>query len=88
MIVLAIINVGTLEAVYGVNGFTCDCVAGYTTFWEIAARSVNNLFSLYFVYLYIYLFPVLVLRAGFAFRLLQFLFIAFLLLLYRTILCY
>ena len=34
---------------------------------------------------YIYLFPVLVLRAGFAFRLLQFLFIAFLLLVYFVV---
>ena len=33
------------------------------TFWEIAARSFSNLFSLYFIYL----FPVLVLRAGFSF---------------------
>ena len=53
------------------------------TFWEIAARSVSNLFSLYFV-CNIYLFPALVLRAGFAFRLLQLLFIAFLLLFIQT----
>ena len=33
----------------------------------IAARSVSNLFSLYFVICNIYLFPALVLRAGFAF---------------------
>ena len=50
------------------------------TFWEIAARSVGHLFSLSFVYLYNNLLPVLVLRAGFGFWLLQFLFIAFLLL--------
>ena len=30
------------------------------TFWEIATRSVSNLFSLYFVFCNIYLFPVLV----------------------------
>ena len=36
-----------------------------TTFWEIAARSVSNLFALYFCN--IYLFPVLVLRVGLAF---------------------
>ena len=33
------------------------------TIWEIAARSVRNLFSLYFAYCNTYLFPVLVLRA-------------------------
>ena len=37
------------------------------TFWEIAARSVNNLFSLYLSICNIYLIPVLILRAGFAF---------------------
>ena len=36
------------------------------TFWEIAARSVSNLFSLYLAICNIYLFPVLVLRAGYA----------------------
>ena len=41
------------------------------TFWEIAARSVNNLFSLYLSICNIYLFPVLVLRAGFAFFIAQ-----------------
>ena len=50
-------------------------------FWEIAARPVSNLFSLYLSICNIYLFPTLVLRAGFAFCLLQFLFIAVLLLL-------
>ena len=44
-------------------------------------RSVSSLFSLYFSICNIYLFPALVLGAGFAFWLLQFLFIAFLLLL-------
>ena len=51
------------------------------TFWEKAARSVSNLFSICILSICnIYLFPALVLRAGFAFCLLQFLFIAFLLL--------
>ena len=49
--------------------------------WERAARSIDTLFSLYNVYLSIKLFPVLVLRAGFGFRLPQFLFIAYVLLL-------
>ena len=32
--------------------FSSDWVAEWpATFWEIAARSVSNLFSLYFVYL-------------------------------------
>ena len=49
------------------------------TFWEIAARSVGHMFPLSFVYLYcFYLFPILILRGEFGFRLLQFLFIAFL----------
>ena len=48
--------------------FSSVWVAEWPSFFEIAARSVGNLFSLYFVYFcYIYLFPVLVLRAGFAF---------------------
>ena len=51
------------------------------TFWEIAARLAGHVFSLSFVYLYFYLFPILVIRAGLRFLLLQFLFIAFLLLL-------
>ena len=43
-------------------------VAEWPPFLKIAARSVSNLFSLYFVYLLnIYLFPVLVLRAEFTF---------------------
>ena len=33
-------------------------------FWEIAAHSIDHMYSLYFDYL---LFPVLVLRAGFGF---------------------
>ena len=37
------------------------------TFWEIAARSVSNLFSCILSICNIYLFPALVLRAGFAF---------------------
>ena len=37
------------------------------TFWEIAAHPVDHNFSLYFDYLYYLLFPVLVLRAGFAY---------------------
>ena len=37
------------------------------TFWEIAAHSVDHMFSLYFEYLYFLLFPVLVLRAIFGF---------------------
>ena len=49
------------------------------TFWEITARCVCQFFSLSFVYLFLYLIPVLVLGAGFGFCLLQFLFIAFLL---------
>ena len=52
-----------------------------TTCWEIAAHSVCLLSSLYFVYLWFWLFPILVLRAGFVFLLLRFLFIAFSLLL-------
>ena len=47
--------------------FSSVCVAEWSPFGEIAARSVSNLFSLYFVYLQYFLFPVLVLRAGFAF---------------------
>ena len=39
--------------------------------------SVGLLSSLYFVYLWFWLFPILVLRAGFVFWLLQYLFIAF-----------
>ena len=48
-----------------------------TTFWEKAVHSVGHLFSLYFVYLWFWLFLILVLRAGFAFWLLHLLFIAF-----------
>ena len=44
-----------------------------TTFWEIAAHSVDHMFSLYFDNLYYKVFPALVLRAGFGFWLLQFL---------------
>ena len=32
--------------------FSSVWVAEWPPFWEIAARSVSNLFSLYFVYLY------------------------------------
>ena len=46
-------------------------VAEWPPFWEIAARSVSNLFSLFFVICNIYLFPAFVLRAGFAFCLPQ-----------------
>ena len=46
--------------------FSSVWVAEWPLFCEIAARSVSNLFSLYFVY-NIYLFPALVLRVGFAF---------------------
>ena len=35
------------------------------TFWEIAAHLVGHILSLSFIYLYFYLFPILVLRAGF-----------------------
>ena len=45
--------------------------------WEIAAHSVGNLFSLYFVYLRFWLLPILVLRARFAIWFIQFLFIVF-----------
>ena len=51
------------------------------TFWEIAARSVTICSRCILSICNIYLFPVLILRAGFAFGLLQFLFISFLLLL-------
>ena len=34
-------------------------------FWETAAHSVDHMFSWYFDYLLFWLFPVLVLRAGF-----------------------
>ena len=37
------------------------------TFWDIAAHSVDHMFSLYFDYLLFNLFPVLVLEAGFGF---------------------
>ena len=47
--------------------FSSVWVAEWPPFWKIAARSVNNLFSLHFVICNIYLFPVLVLRARFAF---------------------
>ena len=39
----------------------------FTTFLEIAARSVSNFFSLYFVYLQYLIISRLVLRAGFPF---------------------
>ena len=42
-------------------------VAEWPPFGKIAARSVSNLFSMYFAICNIYVFPVLVLRAGFAF---------------------
>ena len=45
--------------------FSSVWVTEWPPFGKIAARSVSNLFSLYFVYLY--LFPVFLLRAGFAF---------------------
>ena len=51
------------------------------TFWEIAAARLAICSHFILTICNIYLFPVLVLRAGFAFGLLQFLFIAFLLLL-------
>ena len=47
--------------------FSSVWVAEWPLFCEIAARSVSNLFSLYLSICNIYLFPVLVLRAGFAF---------------------
>ena len=50
------------------------------TFWEEAAHSVDHMFPLYSDYLL--LFPVLVLRALFGFRLLQFHVISYLLLSY------
>ena len=54
------------------------------TFWEIAVRSVSNLFIFVFCLFVIFIyFPFLVLRAGFAFLLRQFLFIAFLLLFFE-----
>ena len=37
------------------------------TFWEIAAHSVDHMFSLYFDYLLYYLVRILVLRAGVGF---------------------
>ena len=50
------------------DGFGSVWVAEWPFFGgKIAARSVSNLFSLYFVFCDNYLFPVLVLRAGFAF---------------------
>ena len=51
------------------------------TFWEIAAHSVEHMFSLYFDYL---LYPVVVLRAAVGFWLLQFLILAYVLLLVRN----
>ena len=71
-------------SLYFYFGFGC----WVTTFWEIAAHSVSHLFLLYFVYLYSSYFPLCVLRAGFAFWLHQFLFIAFSLLIpsdYQTL---
>ena len=53
-------------------------------FAEIASHSVGHLFSLCFVYLCFWLFPILVLRAGFVFLLLQFLFILVTFLLNKT----
>ena len=47
--------------------FSSVWVAEWPPFGKIAARSVSNLFSLYLSICNIYLFPVLVLRAGFAF---------------------
>ena len=43
------------------------------TFWEIAAFSVDHMFSLYLTIFNINYFPLLALRAGFGFWLLQFL---------------
>ena len=50
------------------------------TFWEIAAHSVDHVFSLCFDCLWGWLFPVLVLEAGLGFWLLRFLIFAFFLL--------
>ena len=50
-------------------------------FWEIAAHSVDHILSLYFDFLWVRLFPVLVLGAGFWFWLLRFLIFAYFLLL-------
>ena len=61
--------------------FHLTCVQNtFSSFWEIDAHSVEHMFSLYFDYLYFKLFPVLVLRAGFRFWLLQFLILAYFLL--------
>ena len=48
------------------------------TVWERATDTVDHMFSLYGDYLYFLSFPVSVLRAGFGFRLHQFLVIAYL----------
>ena len=53
------------------------------TFWEIAATRLAICSHCILSICNIYLFPALVLKAGFAFLMLQFLFIAFLLLLKR-----
>ena len=47
--------------------FSSVLVAEWPPFWEIAACSVSNLFSLYFVYLKYLFISRFVLRAGFAF---------------------
>ena len=47
--------------------FSSVWVTEWPPFWEIAACSVSNLFSLFLSICNIYLFPALVLRAGFAF---------------------
>ena len=48
-----------------VFSFGLGCWA--VTFWEIAAHSLGRGYSLCFVYLWFWLFPALVLRAGFGF---------------------
>ena len=50
------------------------------TFWERADHSVDNVFFLYFDYLYFYLIPVFGFDGGIGFRLLQLRVIAYLLL--------
>ena len=47
--------------------FSSFWFAEWPPFGEIAAHLVDHMFSLYFDYLLFYLFPVLVLRAGFGF---------------------
>ena len=49
---------------YVCSHYTFSSVLFVGTFWEIAAHSVGHLYVLYFVYLFFYLFPILVLRAS------------------------